>query len=70
MDRVNPTQRETHKEVRRNLEGGYKNGSKLEERLLSLRLPILEVTWERGDLITVYKHVRGIELLDREDWFV
>lgn len=46
------------------------SGLSYEERLRSLGLPTLEDRRKRGDLITVYKHMRGIERLDREDWFV
>ena len=41
-----------------------------DERLQRLGLPTLEERRERGDLITVYKHMTGMEKLDREDWMV
>ena len=38
-----------------------------EERLKRLRLTTLKERRERGDLITMYKLVHGLEKLDRED---
>ena len=41
-----------------------------EERLAKLNLPSLEERRERGDLITVYKAMREMEKIDRDDLFV
>ncbi len=38
-----------------------------EERLLALNLTTLELKRERGDLITVYRMMKGMEDLDRDD---
>lgn len=41
-------------------------GMSYEERLERLKLPSLEQRRERGDMITMYKCVRGIEKIDKE----
>ena len=38
-----------------------------EERLLTLELPTLEQRRERGDLVTIYRIMKDMEVLDRED---
>ena len=45
---------------------GYKE-LPYEERLRRLNLPTLEERRERGDMITMYKIVNGMDILDRED---
>ena len=37
------------------------------ERLKEMKLPTLEERRERGDLITIYKLVNGLEKTDRRD---
>ena len=41
-----------------------------QERLQRLNLPTLEDRRERGDLITVYKALKGMGKVDREDLFI